>query len=128
MSVSVSEATPADPRRYFEHIGAERDEFCCVRPKTVGVALAPTVIDLQIASGGPTELLQPLDEHSQAALNLGVIRAKIREHTDAPHPFLRVRGERPQRSHATNQAYEFPPPHVRPRDSTQASYRLKRVL
>jgi MoaA/NifB/PqqE/SkfB family radical SAM enzyme len=32
MSVSVSEATPPDPRRYFEHIGAERGAVAEVEP------------------------------------------------------------------------------------------------
>src|SRR5438067_7128019 len=79
--------------------------------KSVGIAFAPAVIDVQVASDGPAQLLQSLYKHRQTALHLGVIRTKIREHADPPQAIglLRARRERPRRRAAESHDERAPP-------------------
>ena len=53
-------------------------------------------IDLQVASLGPTQLPQPLQERCEVSLCARTLRGQCHEHADAPHPLLRAHGERPR--------------------------------
>ena len=60
------------------------------------IACGPTVVDLDVLSDGPTQLLQTLQKCRVSVLRLGIIRAVRHEHGHAPHGFglaLRVRGD-----------------------------------
>jgi hypothetical protein len=76
--------------------------------KTIGIAMTPTVVYLQVAADDPTPLLQPLHKRRTASLHLGVVRARVREHADAPQALslLRARRERPRGRGAAEQRYE----------------------
>src|SRR5437660_546816 len=81
--------------------------------KTIGIAVTPTVVYLQVAADDPAQLLQPLHKRCTASPHLGVVRARVREHADAPHPLalLRARDERPSRRRAAEQRDERASPH-----------------
>src|SRR5215831_12409831 len=53
--------------------------------------------------------MQALRECPNARLRLWVVRCKVREHADAPHPLrlLRARRERPRHRCAAEQRYEL---------------------
>ena len=56
-------ATPYNRvRRANDDVRRERDQFCCVSAKAVGIARAPAVVDPHVAAGDPAQFLQPLRE------------------------------------------------------------------
>src|SRR5262245_42484810 len=68
---------------------------------------------LHIATVGPAELLQSLQECRVAGLTVRVIYGRGMEHADASHPLalLRPRRERPCRRRAAEQRDELTPSH-----------------
>jgi hypothetical protein len=58
--------------------------------------------------------LQPLEERRETHLPFRVVRGKIHEHADPPHPLalLRARRERPRYRYAAERGYEFSPSDV----------------
>src|SRR3954468_4222951 len=71
------------------------------------------VIDPQVASDGPTRLLQSLQECRDVGLRLGLVRTREHQHTDAPYALglLRTHHNRPRRRRAAEQRDELAPPH-----------------
>src|SRR5262249_57049859 len=90
-----------------DHIRSERNQFCRVGAKAIGITITPTVVDLQVAPDGPTQLLQSLDKGGDAALHLGIVRAGVREHADTAHALLGARRERKRRSASRHESHEF---------------------
>src|SRR5262245_61093895 len=78
----------------------------------VGLVGAPTRIDPQVATDGPTRLLQPLQKRSVTGLPLRIIRRQMHENADPPQPgwLLRTRRDRPRYSRATEQRDKLAPP------------------
>src|SRR5262249_57911573 len=69
--------------------------------------------DPHVAVGGPSELLQALQESVETGLRLWIARRRGHEDADAPHPLalLRARRERPRGCRAAEKRNELPPPH-----------------
>ena len=113
-----------------DDVRRERDQFRRVFANVVGIARGPAGVDPHVAAVGPAQLLQPLQERRDAGLCFRIVRGRVHEHADAPHPLglLRARGERPRGRRAAEQRDELAPPHVRPHAQETASYRFKRVL
>jgi hypothetical protein len=65
----------------------------------LGGGWRPTDIDLDVATDGPAQLLQHLQERAEPALKSRVILGRGEKHADPPHPIrlLRVRNKRPSR-------------------------------
>src|SRR6185436_1474308 len=91
-----------------DYIRRERDQFHCVLADALSITGAPSVVDAQIASDGPTRFLQPLVECCQAGLPLRIIRRKVHEDASAAHSLalLRAPGERPCSSRTTQKLDE----------------------
>ena len=46
----------------------ERDQFCRISAQACGIARAPAILDPQVATVGPAQLLQRLKERREAGL------------------------------------------------------------
>jgi hypothetical protein len=81
-----------------DDVRGERDQFCGVFARVVGIAPGPTDVDLHIAADAPAQFLQPLQERREAGLPVRIVRGLSREHADPPHPLalLRPRRDRPR--------------------------------
>src|SRR5262249_39318677 len=68
----------------------------------VGVVPGPTIVDPRITAGGPSELLQALQESREAGLSFRIARDPGHEHADLPYALalLRACRERPRRRDA----------------------------
>ena len=84
---------------------------------------APADVDPYVATVGPAQLLQPLQKRCEADLALRIVRGRIHEHADAPHPLalLRARRERPCGRRAAEQRDELAPLHHSITPSARAS-------
>ena len=99
-----------------DDVRRERDQFRRISRDRVGIAAAPAIFDPHVAADGPAQLLQPLQERSDAGLRFGIVRGQVREHADAPHSLglLRPRRERPRRRRTAEQRDELATFHVAP--------------
>jgi len=81
-----------------DHVRHERDQFRRVSATAIGVGRAPTVVDLQVATDGPAQLLQPLCQRSDAGRRFRVVGGQVHQCADPPHllALLRARRERPR--------------------------------
>src|SRR4051812_36663963 len=77
-----------------------------MRTQPVSTAFTPPVVDMEVASYSPAELLQTPQKDGQSALYLRIIAAKVGEHTDAPHALLGPRPHRPRSRRATEECEE----------------------
>jgi hypothetical protein len=93
---------------------SERDQFRRVAAKALGIAGGPARIDPHVASIGPAQLLQCLDECYEAGLPSGIVCGQSHENTDPPLPvaLLRKRCERPN-ARTANECDELAPSHCR---------------
>jgi hypothetical protein len=96
-----------------DDVRRERDQFGGVFSNVVGIASGPAVVDPNVASDLPAELLQPLQERRVARLGHRVVRDQVHECADLPNPgrLLCVRQQRPGCDPAEDR-YELAPPHV----------------
>jgi hypothetical protein len=74
---------PSGRRRAWSGISAQ----------ACGIARAPAILDPQVATVGPAQLLQRLKERREASLWLQFVRGCSHEHADTAHPvrWLRAR-------------------------------------
>lgn len=81
-------------------------------PNAVDAAVRPAVLDPDVATVDPTQLLQAFPECGDARLSLRFIFGDAHQHSDAPHAIglLRTRRQRP-RSRAAKKANELATPH-----------------
>src|SRR4051812_4902608 len=77
-----------------------------------GAPTAPTIVDLNVASDGPAQLLQPLQKSRKAGLIVRITLSRAYQHADPPHAprLLGVRSQRP-RCCANQNTEKCPPPH-----------------
>jgi hypothetical protein len=87
----------------------ERHQFRGVTANALGIAHAPADVDLQVATVGPTQLLEPLNERCHAGLCFRIVRGERREHADPPHALglLSPRRERPRHHRTAEQRDEL---------------------
>src|SRR5258708_34715721 len=57
----------------------------------------PTIVDLDIASFNPTQVLEALQQRCDIGLSLRITLGVSHEHADAPHPLGRPRPRRERR-------------------------------
>ena len=81
-------------------------------PCPLGIGNTPPVIDREIATDRPSQLVEALLKRRDAAAGLRVVLGQHHQHADAAHAIgrLRARGERPGRR-AAEKGDEIPPPH-----------------
>ena len=60
------------------HVRCKCNEFTRILARALGIASVPTVIDPEIASDGPTEILQRLDKCIKLNFRLRIVLLKIR--------------------------------------------------
>jgi hypothetical protein len=75
-----------------DQVRRERDQFRSVSAVEINIARAPACVDPQVASGGPTEFLQPLQKRRDASLPFQIVRSGTHEYADAPHSLALLRG------------------------------------
>jgi hypothetical protein len=71
------------------------------RPSSASISQttnARASVDARVTAVGPAELLQRLYERRVAGLSFRILRGRVHENADAPHPLdlLRARRERPR--------------------------------
>jgi hypothetical protein len=83
--------------RCEDHVRRERDQFKRVFASVILIACGPAIVDLNVFTDGPTELLQPLQKCGVADLRWRIVCGQRKEHAYAPHPLalLRARSKRP---------------------------------
>src|SRR5262249_53010891 len=88
-------------------------QFGRVSARIVYVAPGKSVVDLDVLSDGPAQLLQSLQESGVADLCLRIVRGVGHEGADTPNALalLRPRRERPCGRRAAKQRYERAPLH-----------------
>src|SRR5262249_10650477 len=77
----------------------------------VGIVASPTIVDLDIASFNPAQVLEALQQRGDIGLSLRITLGVSHEHADAPHPLglPRPRRERPCSRRAAEQYDEVAP-------------------
>ena len=110
----MPEATTRQPCWIGQNgVGRERDQFRCVTAQSVGIAAGSAVIDPDVLTIGPTQLLQRLLECGEAGLSFRVLRGQIHEYADPPHALglLRAQTASSTRRRAAEKRDELAPPH-----------------
>src|SRR5262245_11716090 len=76
--------------------------------QAVGIALAPSIVDPNMAILHPSQLLQTFLEGCRPSPDLGIALVQRHQHADPPQSFrlLRARRERPRRRRAAEQRDE----------------------
>ena len=109
-----------------DDVRRERDQFRRVFAKVVGIAAAQRVSIRTLRPIDPAQFLQPLQERRDAGLRFRIVRSRVHQHADAPHPLglLRARRQRPRRRRAAEQRDELAAPIIRsPRRRGRAGWR-----
>ena len=78
-----------------------------------GIGSGPAGVNAQVATDGPTQKRQRLQERLDASLKVRIARNGRQEHADAPHVLrlLRAHRQRPHCRRPTEQRDEVAPPH-----------------
>src|SRR5262249_55994371 len=63
----------------------------------VGIVASPTIVDLDIASFNPAQVLEALQQRGDIGLSLRITLGVSHEHADAPHPLGLPRPRRERR-------------------------------
>jgi hypothetical protein len=94
--------------RSQDHIRCERDQLSGISAIPFGVAGTPANIDARVTPVGPAQFLQRLHEGNDASLAISIIRGRVHQHADAPHPLglLPARRKRPSGGSAAEQRDE----------------------
>jgi hypothetical protein len=97
-----------------DNVRRERDQFRRVAAIALRIADAPTSVDPHVAAVSPAQFLQPLHERRKAGVPFRIARSQRHERADASHPLGLLRARRQWQCHnsATDQRYEFTPPHA----------------
>ena len=95
-----------------DNVRRERDQLRRVAAIAAGIARAPAIVEAHVASVGPAQFLQPLQERSDAGQRFRIVGGEVHEHADPSHRarLLRPRRERPRRR-AAEQRDELAPSH-----------------
>ena len=89
-------------------VRSEGHKFCCVRLRAHHIPDRPTNVNLDIAVLHPASLAQYLSERRETFLPFRIVRGRVHQHANAPHPLglLRSRKKRP-RNRACKSRNEF---------------------
>src|SRR5262249_33753543 len=90
-------------------VGVERHQFGGIFADALGITGAPSDVDVRVASLGPAQLGQSLQECGEARLRRRIVGRKIYQYADAPCPFglLRPRRKRPRGRRAADERDEL---------------------
>jgi hypothetical protein len=96
-------------RRRENDVRGERGQFGRVFAHGFGIAETPAIVDADILSHHPAQLLQTLREGGQPGLCFRIVRRKRCEDANARNPptLLRMRHDRPRSSRAAEQRDEI---------------------
>jgi hypothetical protein len=89
-------------------------QTCCLGPHAIHVVGGPTLIELNIAAFGPSELCEFLPQRPSAAFVFGIAFGIGHHNSDAPHAdggLLGARDEWPTCRCASDKSDEIAPPH-----------------
>jgi hypothetical protein len=102
---------------HFQYLGLRGHQlFRCGYDRSV-IAVSVTDIDLQINTGSPTKLLQPLQQRFHPLLPFCIRFCERDKHTDVPHPrgwLLGARSDRPRSRRSDDCSDEIASPHCDP--------------
>src|SRR5262249_40540286 len=95
-------------------VGRRGDQLSCKSASLVGIAAGPAIVDLDIASFNPAQVLQAFQQRCDIGLSFRISLGVSHEDADAPHPLglRRPRGERPCGRRAAEQCDEVAPFHL----------------
>ena len=86
------------------YVRCQCNEFGCIFPRRIDVAIAPTIVDADILPDGPAQLRQGVNERVHAVLRFRIIGSPRGKYANAAHSLglLRVRNERHHRRAAND--------------------------
>src|SRR5262249_34766062 len=92
-------------------VGRHGDQLFCKGLSLVGITASPTIVDPDIASFDPAQVLEAFQQRCDIGLSLRISLGVSHEDADAPHPLglRRPRGERPCGRRAAEQCDEVAP-------------------
>ena len=95
-----------------QHIGLQSDQLFCECLNSDCVSIAPAIIDSEVSSIRPAELLKALLKYGHAGADIGIAFGNRHQHANTANSLrlLRTRGERP-RSRTAEQRDERAPVH-----------------
>src|SRR6266404_1076412 len=113
-----------------DEVGRQLHHLRRISPDAVDAAVRPALLDPDVATVDPAELLQAFPERGDAGLSLRLVFGNAHKHADASHAvgLLRARGEWPRHRCATEKRNELASFHVRSQAQETALYRLKSTL
>jgi hypothetical protein len=96
-----------------DHVRNKAHNLGRVGANTFGIDGRPTIVEMDVASFDPSQLLKPLAERGDPCLRYWIALSITHQYSDPPHPLglLRARGERPCRRRAAEKREELAPPH-----------------
>src|SRR5262249_16494456 len=96
-----------------QRVGLQSDQLFCECLNSDCVGIAPAIIDSEVASIRPAELLKALPKYSHAGADIRIAFRNRHQHADTTNSLrlLRARRERPRGYSATNQRDELAPLH-----------------
>ncbi len=99
-----------------DHVRLQVDLFFREHPHPIDVAIGPTIIDPNVATVHPTQLLKPLNKCCEIELRFRIVFVPPHQHADPPHPLglLRMCSKRPSGCCTQEERYAFTTPHSRP--------------
>ena len=113
------------------HFRVQADQFLRKHLHALDVASAPAIVDMDVVTLDPTQLIEPLAERRIPSLYLHIGLGECSKRTNPPHTLglLSVRSERPSDRPAAEKCDEFAPSHLPPpKTPDRASYRLTVAL
>src|SRR5207342_3558486 len=87
-----------------------RNQVFGVPANRLGVALAPSYVDVEVAAFRPAQLLKDLRKSCEQLMLFRIAYASVHQYADAPHALLlRACHQRPRRRRAAEQGDELSP-------------------
>jgi hypothetical protein len=104
-----------------DHFRVPADQFLRKHLHALDVARAPTIVDMDVVTFDPTQLLEPLAERCIPSLYLHIGLGECSKRTNPPHSLglLGAGSERPSDRPAPEKCEEFAPSHCLPPKSAQ---------
>src|SRR5262249_17524937 len=96
------------PTRGYDDIGGKSYQFLRVLAGKRGIGSVPSPLDLYIATHRPAQFLQSLQDRRAVGLCYWIVRRRIHEQADPPHPrgLLRPHRHRPRRGRGAEEGEE----------------------
>src|SRR5262245_49854223 len=99
-----------------QNVRVQFHEFFCFGLNATRIGVPPAIVDPNILTVFPAELLKPFAENADALADIGIAFGDRHQNTKPPNPvwLLRVSGQRPCCRRTAQNFDELAPPHWRP--------------